>query len=344
MASILLTSTAPPDDDRWPHPYDQLERMQLSAARDKHGVHSLTDDPSTADVILFVENCDTIRHYLHVRHHPYFQSFPEKCYLHSRYDHPIPLLPGIYPSIEQRWHNPRWTRSGGYLVAFTNDFAGYDGGRTDRSYLYSFMGAVENHSLRSDLLALGGDEAYLFDTSPYWPYGDLPQAAQTALETEYQRVALQSHFVVCPRGEGASSIRLFETMRMGRAPVILSDAWVPPDGPDWDAFSVRVPEADLDTLPARLDARRSEAKEMGQRARAAWTEWFSAASTFHRCAEACLDMQSAQRWPVAAYRAAAFAQFCRPLHFRALARTLWEERRALRSASPPSPTTVSHED
>lgn len=334
MASILLTSTAPPDDDRWAHPYDQLERMRLSATRDKHGVHTLTDDPAAADVILFVEHCNTIRHYLHVRRHPYYRTFAEKCYLHSRYDHPIPLLPGIYPSIERRWHNPRWTRSGGYLVAFTNDFTEYDGGRTERSYLFSFMGAAANHPLREDLLALECDDAYLFDTSPYWPYGDLTSTEQAALEDQYHQVALQSHFVVCPRGRGPSSIRLFETMRMGRVPVILSDEWVPPDGPDWDSFSVRVAEADLATLPERLAARAPDAKHMGRRARRAWDDWFSAESTFHRCAEACLDMQSTRNWPFSVHRAAAFAQFYRPLHFRALVRTLWEERRMPVPASP----------
>jgi hypothetical protein len=331
MASILLTSAAPPGDDQWPYPYDQLERMRLSASRDKHGVHTLSDDPTAADVILFVENTDPIRHYLQVRRHPYYREHADKCYLHSRYDHPLPLLPGIYPSIEAGWHKPHWTRSGGYLVAFTNDFAEYDGGTTDRRYLFSFMGAAFNHPLREDLLSLPADNAYLLDTTPYWPYGDLNPQGKAALEEQYQEVALQSQFVVCPRGRGPSSIRLFETMRMGRPPVIVSDAWVPPDGPDWDAFSVRVPEADLSALPDLLAARASEAEDMGRRARAAWADWFSVESTFHRCADACLDMQATRRGPFALHRAVSAAEILRPIHFRALLRTLWTTR----TPSPP---------
>jgi len=326
MASILLTSAAPPDDPHWPHPYDQLERMRRSAERDKHRVHTLTDDPDAADVILFVEQCSPLRHYFEVRRHSYYREFSDKCFLHSRYDFPLPLLPGIYPSIERRWHHPQWTRSGGYLVAFTNDFTEYDGGRTERKYLFSFMGAAFNHPLREELLALPDDDAYLLDTTPYWPYGDLPEKEKAALEERYQEVALQSRFVVCPRGRGPSSIRLFETMRMGRVPVILSDAWVPPNGPDWASFSLRIPESDVACLPERLAAHAADAERMGRRARTTWEDWFSVESTFHRCAEACLEMQSARRWPVAAYRAAAFAQCLRPLHFRALLRTLWETR------------------
>src|SRR2546423_4170060 len=35
-----------------------------------------------------------------------------------------------------------------------------------------------------------------------------------------------SKFILCSRGVGTSSVRLFDTMRMGRVPVILSDQWL----------------------------------------------------------------------------------------------------------------------
>lgn len=332
MASVLLTSLAPSDDADWPHPYDQLDRMRLSASQDAHQVHTLTDDPAAADVILFVENCSPLRHYMHVRQHPYYREFASKCFLYSRYDFPIPLLPGIYPSIEHRWHNRQWTRSGGYLVAFTNDFLEYDEGRTPRRFLFSFIGAAFNHPLRRTLLQLPDEAAYLRDTTPEWPYGDLPTEEQEALRARYREVALQSRFVVCPRGKGPSSIRLFETLRMGRAPVIISDAWVPPEGPDWPSFSLRIPEADLDRLPDLLADHASDAIAMGRRARTAWKDWFSVASTFHRSVESCLDMQASRRWPFAVLRLAAFGHFARPLHLRALARHLWTRRPSLTPA------------
>ena len=71
--------------------------------------------------------------------------------------------------------------------------------------------------------------------------------------------------------------------------------------------------------------------EMGQLARVAWEDWFSAESTFHRCANACLDMQSARRWPFPLHRAMSAAEILRPIHFRALLRTLWTTR----TSSPP---------
>ena len=43
-------------------------------------------------------------------------------------------------------------------------------------------------------------------------------------------------------------------MMLGRVPVIVSDQWVPPDGPDWESFSMRVKEREVDTIPAMLEA------------------------------------------------------------------------------------------
>ena len=56
-----------------------------------------------------------------------------------------------------------------------------------------------------------------------------------------------------PRGLGVSSVRLFDTMRMARVPVILSDEWVEPIGPAWREFSLRIPERDFHCIPDLLE-------------------------------------------------------------------------------------------
>ena len=73
---------------------------------------------------------------------------------------------------------------------------------------------------------------------------------------------LQLDLILCPRGEGTSSIRLFESLRMGRPPVIISDQWVPPEGPAWDTFSVRIPERRIHTIPDRLTELEHQAEMM----------------------------------------------------------------------------------
>ena len=137
----------------------------------------------------------------------------------------------------------------------------------------------------------------------------------------YADVCKASKFILCPRGMGASSVRLFDSMRMGRVPVILSDQWVPPEGPRWDKFSVRIPEADFEQIPALLERLESEALQMGMLARAEWEEWFSERVCFHRVVEWCLDIKKHRRVPEAFARFTPFIQYLRPFHFRHLLRT-----------------------
>ncbi len=101
---------------------------------------------------------------------------------------------------------------------------------------------------------------------------------------------------------------------LGRAPVIVSDQWVPPDGPNWGAFSVRVAEAGVEGIPALLEARRSEATAMGEAAREAWLTWFSPAAGFHRTVEWCLDLASDAPERSGARGYAPNLQMLRPYH------------------------------
>jgi hypothetical protein len=290
MARVHLLSVAPTESPKWAYAHDDLQRMQYSAQRDKFGIHQMTEDPAVADVILFVENCTPIQHAFEVRTHPVYRAHQSRCFLFSRNDLPVAFLPGIYASIPQHWYDPSRVRSGFYLDVFDHDFLP-DGDISPRDVLYSFVGHRANHVLREQIFGLQHENQCLIDTSSFWPYGELSSETRTMLEEQYVDVARRSRFVLCPRGLGASSIRLFEMMRMGRAPVILSDAWVPPEGPAWDTFSIRVPERDLGRLPALLEARASEAVAMGQRAREAWEQWFGPEAAFHRTTEWLLDLQ-----------------------------------------------------
>nr|WP_280818952.1 exostosin family protein [Methylobacterium variabile] len=83
------------------------------------------------------------------------------------------------------------------------------------------------------------------------------------LTRSYVNLIRDSHFVLCPRGFGASSIRIFEAMCLGRAPVIIGDAWTRPPGADWERFSVRVAEDQVAEIPERLAALREQAPAMG---------------------------------------------------------------------------------
>jgi hypothetical protein len=326
MALAYLTSTAPPNDPSRPYPYDELERMRSSAAADRFGTHALTGDPDEADVILFVENCNPLVHWRELRSSPLYPKHREKCFLMTCDDFALPILPGIYPSIARRWFTPERTRSGPYLVQYDLDFITPELTFADTPYLYSFVGKKTTDPIRSRLFGLDRPEAHFEDTSPLWPYGELDRAARTAMQEHYVRVCHQSRFVLCPRGIAPSSIRLFEAMRMGRAPVIVADEWVPPDGVEWSAVSIRVPEAEVDTIPDRLAARAHEARAMGRRARRVWEDWFSREATFHRCVDWCLDIQATRRMPEALLRFGALRQLAEPTYRNMVIRSLLPDR------------------
>lgn len=89
-------------------------------------------------------------------------------------------------------------------------------------------------------------------------------------------------------------MRLFESMKIGRVPVIISDAWVAPAGPDWAQFSVRITEREIETIPRRLHELEPRYEAMGRAARVAWEQWFDRTVAFNTCVDYCLEIKRQQ--------------------------------------------------
>jgi hypothetical protein len=194
----------------------------------------------------------------------------------------------------------------------------------ERDLLYSFMGDVQTNPVRRVLAEMEHSRGEFVDTSKesqavMWTGG--PEARE-AFWKRYVEPMRRSKFILCPRGVAPSSIRLFETMCMGRVPVILADEWVPPAGPRWDTFSIQVPEADAASVVRIMEERESEAAEMGLLARQEWETYFAPDLLFHRAVELCLEIQRARRFPESIARLAILPQFLRPTVFRELLRPL----------------------
>jgi Exostosin family len=259
--------------------------MVALAVRDRFGVHQTVASPDAADLILFVEHStDAGAYFQAVRRHPLYKRFRERCFLFCSTDRVIPFLPGVFASIERSWHRPAWTRSGAYLNVDPSTPATL---RTPSppTHLFSFIGTPNSAPVRKRILELRHPRALIRNTAA---------ASQNALtHEEYLEAVLDSSFVLCPRGGGTSSLRLFETMALGRTPVIVSDEWTPPTGPDWPSFSLRVAESEVARIPAFLEERESEAEQLGRRAEEAFLAWFAPDVLFHRVIEWCLEIQAA---------------------------------------------------
>lgn len=269
-----------------------LHKVQQCAAVDRIGAHSVTEDPDAADLILFVETDQGIGPFgTKLRLHPLVRKMPGKCFVYNSSDSPVAHLPGLYASIDKKRYDANRIRTSHYLSTHITVPELKTKPVADRQLLYSFVGAAQNASVRTSLMTLAHPRGKCIDTSAVattvW---DDPEQKRTFVD-EYASILADTKFALCPRGRGASSMRLFEAMRVGCVPVILSDAWVPPTGPDWPAFSVRVNEADVATLPRTLEQLEATVETKSGSARRAWADWFSDEVTFHRLVEWCLELE-----------------------------------------------------
>lgn len=316
---IFLTSAYPHSDT------DNFAAAWLkeSAISDPYKKHEVCSSPAEADIVLFTEH--------HPPYDPYFfdvlatktyKKFKSKCLIYHDNPKVLPLLPGVFPSIEKKYYLPEVMQPGPYIARLcTNEAIAYTERTSSPKFLFSFIGASITHPVRRSLLKLKHEKCFLKDTSGKNSW-ELDPVQKEEFEAEYAKISSTSLFVLCPRGIGPNSYRLFETMEMGVVPVIISDEWVPMEGPDWERFSIWVSESDVERIPEILEKRKPEAKEMGRKAREAWEIWFSKEACFHHIAEACSTLQENRSKNSPLLWTKVYRQFLRPYHFRNLLRYL----------------------
>ena len=291
---IFLAAAVPFD-----HQLTAIPKFRELADKDRYGIHTLTDNAATADVILFV---DPHQHFKDwplkaIRSHSLTLKYPHKVLVYDERDITWCALPGVYVSMPKSAFNPQCQRAYGYHTTFHE----FDAPLAAKpNLLFSFLGA-RSHKVRDSILKLSHPRAYVAKSSVgFFDFlDDLDYKAK--VETQKQKfVELmgQTKFVLCPRGVGASSIRLFETLAAGRVPVIISDEWVAPVGPNWDNCSIRVNESAVAAIPKLLELNESRFEEMAFHAREVYENWFSPEVTFHHLAENCKDILQNGQVPI----------------------------------------------
>ena len=297
MAKVLLHSVSldDPKIDRWMQGAYKL--FTESADADTFGLHTLTSDPSDADVIAFVELGGHGLFAERVRHHRYVKQFRDKCFIFDPGDFALPFLPGLYASLRTKYNDPARTRAGYYLRIDENPYVKLRPAQKDYHYIASFVGSIANDPVRSELAKLPTDRFLIEDTSSFslkMLYGG-EEEERHRFWSHYADAIAAAPFALCPRGRGPGSVRLFEVMQMGRVPVIISDEWVYPPRIDWRTCSVAVPEKDVEHIPEILGVYLDRATEMGLKARQEWEKFYSPSVRFHWLVEDCLALRRARR-------------------------------------------------
>lgn len=253
-------------------------------------IHQLVDDPETADIILFVGRWSFYGN--GVVDNPLPKKYPDKTFVYNDDDVLAPLLPGVYASATR----PRVFRLNRLESQKFIDWPNpnVQPMEAEKKYLFSFAGRSSS-LLRKRLFRIHfrRDDVYVRDTSHYDHWEIQPDRDEH--QKQYAATIAASRFALCPKGASAGSYRLFEVMQMGVAPVVISDRYILPEGPDWDSFALRVPEWKIASLPKILDRHAHESEERGRRAQQEYEKWFSSPMVFNHIVSLCERIKTRRR-------------------------------------------------
>jgi hypothetical protein len=265
------------DEPRWDaidrHWVTRMKEQLLASGTPRH---ALTEDPDEADVILFWEpHQDSQMLWApRLRTHPLVQRYPDKAFTVWLDDAPLGFLPRLYTSLPERLYDATRHRTWIYWRPQNPFVHSVERHVATRPSLASFQGAY-THYVRQwlfDLAPRFAREDIIIRESPNHRSPSDPNLAGD--QRRYVELILDAKFSLCPRGNGTGTFRLQESMSLGRTPVIISDEWVPIEGPDWNQCAVFIAEEQLEHLPTVLRRYEDRWEEMGRNARAAWEHWF----------------------------------------------------------------------
>ena len=299
MARVHVYCPAKTNGPQNSYARSEFDRLIRAAQADRIGRHELVAGPKDADVILFVGPEHAT--FQDIRQHPIRRRYIENSFLFYSGDRIVPLMPGLYASLRRKDYDPAWAISGFYPRVAENENIRDLGSIDNCSWLYAFSGAIKNHPVRARVVGLRHPRGLVKDTSSI----PNPQRQRDGLLsphdsyiTNYIHVLRTTKFILCPRGIGTSSWRIFETIKAGRVPVIISDDWFPPPGPDWGKFSIRVAERDVEQIPNLLESIEPEAPALARTAVQAWDGYYSKYTMFHTIVEGCLAIKSRRKIPI----------------------------------------------
>jgi hypothetical protein len=282
MTLRIFSTQTEHDDQLWgADGWDWSLRMndQIVAAQDPR--FTAAGDAEEADLIVFWEphQDSQIMYAPRLRAHPLVRRYPNKTFVVSVEDSPLGFLPGLYTSLPRRLHHPRRHRTWIYH-RLQNPYLHSrrdERGNVAPCNLASFTG-TNSHAVRSAMFAQQhhfGRHLIFLSATKRGRFAANPRDPRLrASQIDYVDAMLDSKFSLCPRGNGAGTYRVQESLAVGRPPVIISDEWVPVAGLDWSEFAVIVAERHLRDLPAILGEHERRWHEMAQKARAVYESWF----------------------------------------------------------------------
>ena len=141
-----------------------------------------------------------------------------------------------------------------------------------RDIFCSFVGAKTHRVRESIYNTYRNDDDFYISMEPWSP--DVPKHK----EDEFKDITERSIFALCPRGDGPTSFRLYETMQLGAIPIYVYDMkWIPYENDiNWNDICVFIHESEI---PHMKDILKNISKErieyMRIKIKELYNEWFS---------------------------------------------------------------------
>ena len=273
----------------------ELKRIALLSNQQ---VIEFADNPEDADLILIVD-IDERNLFKNLRNNPVWKKYPDKSFGMYEGDNAPPFLHGLYSDARKSRINTNRFLGLPYTmhqICFPNPVPEtYLVKSVPKDLLFTFAGRM-SHKIRNKLFdnIYPSKEVQLVDTSTYNHF-QIEGKNRTEFQDSYWQLAMRSKYVLCPRGAAVSSVRLFEIMEAGIAPVIISDDWSAPYGPNWKDFAIVIPERKIKHLYSIVKSHENEWEIRGEKARESWEEYYSNSKYWDFCLESIKFIQQNQR-------------------------------------------------
>ena len=207
----------------------------------------------------------------------------EKIYTVNIDDAAIGFFKGIYNNICKR----NFIEGKHFVVppmdminelVFTNKKVDYN-----PLHLAAWRGNLKSNTIRTKLLnAFANKRGFKIECSESWYNHPMDE------KQHYVDFILDAKFSLCPAGWGPSSFRIFESMALGRCPVIIADQFIPCHGPKWNEFALFVSEKHIGELDSFLKKQEAKAHELGIKAKENWDDCFAGDKLLAYCSNGLL--------------------------------------------------------
>lgn len=251
------------------------------------------NDPQLADILLIQEkqSFKNFRYIKDLMKDPWISKYANKVLTINNDDCATGLLRGLYTSIPKSRCTLGLHVSVPYMD-FPNELVFQSPNKNDSpEFLAGWRGNPKSSSLRRRLFQdFQHNPNFCLETTKSWLNHSQKE------KQDYVDLILNSKFSLCPTGWAPVSFRIYESMALGRCPVIIADDFVPPLGPEWNRFALFLPENKLKYLFDFLIENQENYELLGQWASEAWQKYFHAEARIDYYAQSIQDLLSANRF------------------------------------------------